>query len=164
MTTSHLTIDIAGAENWPKNIDSVIEKAVRAACAAKLSPLSTAVELSILLTDDASAQELNRQWRGKDAPTNVLSFPADSPTVPGLPRLLGDIVFARETVEREALAQSKSFEAHLMHLAVHGFLHLLGYDHEDATEAEEMEALEIEILATLTVANPYLELDAAAAE
>lgn len=162
MTTSQLTIDIAGAESWPKGVISVIETAVRAAYASEQDP--AAAELSVLLADDATVQELNRRWRGKDMPTNVLSFPADTPIVPGLPHLLGDIVFARETVEREAVAQSKSVEAHLMHLAVHGFLHLLGYDHEDATEAEEMEALEIEVLASLNVENPYLELDAAAAE
>ncbi len=164
MTASGLTIDIAEAADWPDGSARLIKRAVDAACGFESDRLDSPAELSVLLSDDDAVRALNRDWRGKDTPTNVLSFPADTPDLPGMPRLLGDIVLARETVVREAVAQNKTVEAHLMHLAVHGFLHLLGYDHETPSEAEEMEAREIEILATLDVANPYLETDAAAAE
>ncbi|MEQ9490156.1 MAG: rRNA maturation RNase YbeY [Alphaproteobacteria bacterium] len=164
MTASGLTIDIAGAEDWPDGSAGLVERAVTAALAIERDRLDGPAELSVLLSDDDAVQALNRDWRGKDKPTNVLSFPAGTPDLPGMPHLLGDIVFARETVEREAVAQNKTVEAHLMHLAVHGFLHLLGYDHETPSEAAEMEAREIGILATLDVANPYQEPDAAAAE
>jgi probable rRNA maturation factor len=113
-------------------------------------------ELSLLLTDDAHVRVLNRDWRGQDKPTNVLSFPsADEDDEPG--PLLGDVVVARETTAREAEAEGKSFEDHLSHLLVHGLLHLFGFDHEDDEEAEEMEALETEILAGLGVADPYAD-------
>ena len=114
-------------------------------------------ELAIVLTDDAAIRTLNRDWRGKDAPTNVLSFPAAAPSAPraGDARLLGDIVIAYETTAREAVAEGKPFAHHLAHLAVHGFLHLLGYDHETDAEAEAMEALEIAVLRRLGVPNPY---------
>lgn len=113
-------------------------------------------ELSILMTHDAVIQHLNEQWRDIDKPTNVLSFPA----VPGgrkgvLPPLIGDIVLAFETVNREAQLEGKSLEHHVMHLIVHGFLHLLGYDHENDLEALDMETLEIKILADLNVDDPY---------
>lgn len=120
----------------------------------------TTSELSIVFTDDASIRRLNAEWRGKDKATNVLSFPA-FPVAPGSPPgpLMGDIVIARETVEREALLEGKPFDHHLTHLIVHGFLHLLGYDHEDAEEAETMEALERRILARLAIADPYASSD-----
>ena len=113
-------------------------------------------ELSLLFTDDAHIRVLNRDWRGKDKPTNVLSFPAFE-TAPGdpLPPMLGDIALAFETVSSEAALESKPFEHHLTHLIVHGVLHLLGYDHEVAEEAEEMEALERRILARLAIPDPY---------
>lgn len=163
MDTPGLTIDIAGTDDWPDSIGSIIRKAVAAVCAHDDFLEDMPAELSVLLSDDETVKALNSEWRGKAKPTNVLSFPADTPSAPGMPRLLGDIVFARETVEREAAEQKKSVEAHLMHLTVHGFLHLLGYDHIDPSEAEEMEALEIEILARLGVANPYVEMETAAA-
>ncbi|MFO1072985.1 MAG: rRNA maturation RNase YbeY [Geminicoccaceae bacterium] len=113
-------------------------------------------ETSVLLADDARVRELNRDWRGKDAPTNVLSFPAeDEPPVPGVPALLGDVVLALETVRREALAEGKPLADHASHLLVHGTLHLLGYDHEVEAEAERMEAREVELLALLGIADPY---------
>lgn len=113
-------------------------------------------ELSVVLTDDASIRELNAGWRSKDKPTNVLSFPA-FPIRPGAAPgpLLGDIVIARETVEREAALEDKPFDHHLTHLIVHGFLHLLGYDHESPEEAETMEGLERRILAALAIPDPY---------
>jgi len=110
-------------------------------------------ELSIVLTDDDAIRKINAQWRGKDAPTNVLSFPAAP--VQGAPRLLGDIVIAFETTTREAKDEGKPFAHHLSHLAVHGFLHLLGYDHESDAQADDMERLERDILARLGVPDPY---------
>ncbi|CDZ35318.1 rRNA maturation RNase YbeY [Neorhizobium galegae] len=119
-----------------------------------------APELSLVFTDDAAIREINAEWRGKDKPTNVLSFPA-FPLEPGkMPGpMLGDIVIARETVEREAVDLDKSFEDHLTHLLVHGFLHLFGYDHMQTDEAERMEALETRILATLGLSDPYAGQD-----
>jgi probable rRNA maturation factor len=115
-------------------------------------------ELAIVLTDDSAIRALNRDWRGKDTATNVLSFPAPAspPAEGGHPRLLGDIVIAYETTAREAGAEARPFRHHLTHLAVHGFLHLLGHDHVADAEAEAMEALEIAVLARLDVPNPYL--------
>ncbi len=120
------------------------------------------LEVSLVFTDDAEQQSLNRDWRDKDRPTNVLSFPnMDEPgdlhpaAGESLPRLLGDVVLARETVLREAAEQGKSAADHTTHLLVHGLLHLLGQDHEEAAEAEAMEALEREILGALGIADPY---------
>ncbi|WP_193366683.1 rRNA maturation RNase YbeY [Pelagibius marinus] len=117
------------------------------------------LEISLVFTDDAEQRTLNRDWRDKDRPTNVLSFPnMDEPGDPhpeGLPRLLGDVVLARETVLREAGEQGKTPADHTTHLLVHGLLHLLGHDHEEACEAEAMEALEREILGALGIADPY---------
>ncbi|WPZ35593.1 rRNA maturation RNase YbeY [Thalassobaculum sp. OXR-137] len=112
------------------------------------------LEVSLLLTDDAEQRALNRDHRGKDSSTNVLSFPAGF-VPPAGPRPLGDISLALETVVREAAEQDKSVADHVSHLLVHGTLHLLGYDHGDDDEAEEMEALEREILAGLGIADPY---------
>ena len=140
--------------------EALARAAVEAAFAVAKNAPSEPVELSLLLSDDAAVQELNRAWRGKDKPTNVLSFPApEQPGVPG-PRHLGDIVLAYETVVREAAEEGKSLHDHVLHLIVHGTLHLLGYDHELEVEAEIMEGLEIEALARLGVANPYRDLAA----
>jgi probable rRNA maturation factor len=113
-------------------------------------------ELSIVLTDDAEQQELNREWRGIDKPTNVLSFPQIEPFGP-VSGILGDIVLARETLEREAEELQKPFHHHFTHLVVHGFLHILGYDHIEERDALEMESLETRILATLGIPDPYQE-------
>lgn len=115
-----------------------------------------AAELSILLTDDAQQRELNKEWRDKDSSTNVLSFPQIEPFGPVV-GLLGDITLARETLQREAADLGKSFEDHFTHLVVHGFLHILGYDHLTDAEAAEMEGLETRILAALGVDDPYAE-------
>jgi probable rRNA maturation factor len=117
-------------------------------------------ELSLVFADDETIQGINAEWRGKDKPTNVLSFPA-YPLTPGkMPGpMLGDIIIARETVEREAVELDKSFEDHLTHLMVHGFLHLFGYDHIETDDAEEMEALETRILAQLGLSDPYAGQD-----
>jgi probable rRNA maturation factor len=111
-------------------------------------------ELSIVLTDDAEQQGLNRDWRGIDKPTNVLSFPQIEPFGP-VTGILGDIVLARETLEREAAELDKPFTDHYTHLVVHGFLHILGYDHIDEAQALVMEGLETQILATLGIPDPY---------
>lgn len=113
-----------------------------------------ACELTIRLVDRDEGRELNHQYRGKDAATNVLSFPAELPEELGLP-LLGDIVMCAPLVAEEALAQGKSPEAHWAHLTIHGVLHLLGYDHQGAEEAAAMERLEIELLGSLGIGNPY---------
>ncbi len=131
----------------------------RAAEAAWQATGSGAAELSILLSDDVEIQALNRNYRGKNKPTNVLSFPAGDVGAAGRPRLLGDVVLALETVKREAAAQSKPLVNHLSHMTVHGVLHLLGHDHETETQATAMEALETEILRGLGIADPYAATD-----
>lgn len=114
----------------------------------------TPAELSIMLADDARIADLNRTYRGKDGPTNVLSFPAAE--MPGVDTpLLGDVALAHETIVREAEAQRKRFADHLLHLTVHGVLHLLGHDHENDADAEDMEALERRILEDFGIADPY---------
>jgi probable rRNA maturation factor len=112
-------------------------------------------EACVVLADDALVRGLNRDYRGKDAPTNVLSFPFENPPAEAGPRHLGDVVLALETVRAEADAQGIPPEHHLQHLVVHGLLHLLGFDHEADADAEIMERLEVEILATLGVPDPY---------
>ncbi len=116
------------------------------------------VIVDITLTDDPELRVLNRTYRGKDVPTNVLAFPAADPAEsppPGMPLLLGDVVLAFTTIRREAEAQDKPFADHLRHLVVHGVLHLLGYDHQTSTDAAVMEAREIAIMAELGVPDPY---------
>lgn len=144
-----LTEGIAGGP------EAVVEQAALAALAA-LEP--EPAELSVVLSDDAAVRVLNRDHRGKDAPTNVLSFPPAF-VPPAGPRPLGDVILALETVRREAAEQDKTAVDHLRHLVVHGVLHLCGYDHQTAAEAEEMEDLEREVLAGLGVADPYAESD-----
>ena len=131
---------------------SDIEAIAKRAVAQILTGLETPQlgELSIALVSDADIQVLNRDYRRKDKPTNVLSFPDDGPAP-----LLGDIVLALETITREAKEKSISLEHHVTHLIIHGFLHLQGYDHQTDETAAEMEALEIAALATLNIDNPY---------
>jgi len=112
-------------------------------------------ELSIRLVDESESAALNSTYRGKTGPTNVLSFPFDSP-IPMEPRLLGDLIVCVPVVEKEALEQNKMIDDHWAHLVVHGYLHLLGYDHIEQTEAEVMEKLEIDILQSLNITDPYL--------
>jgi probable rRNA maturation factor len=131
--------------------EQTIRNAVRQALAALNG--RTDAELAVLLTDDAAVQRLNATWRGLDKPTNVLSFPAaEAPDS----RHLGDIAIAFETTAREAKDEGKPLAHHVTHLAVHGFLHLVGYDHQSEAEAETMEQLERDILARLNVPDPYL--------
>lgn len=122
------------------------------------------IEICVVLTDDSEIHTLNRDYRGMDKPTNVLSFAnLDSDNAEeelaqeGLPFSLGDVIIAWDTIQREALEQNKEFLAHLRHMMVHGTLHLLGYDHMDDEEAAEMESLEIKILEKMNVENPYAD-------
>jgi probable rRNA maturation factor len=135
-----------------RNVKALLRRAITAAATAS----ATDGELAIVLTDDSAIRALNRDWRCKDTATNVLSFPArEAGQARGRPRMLGDIVIAYETTEREARAEHKPFAHHLAHLAVHGFLHLAGYDHAAEDEADAMETLEAAILARLDVPDPY---------
>lgn len=137
------------AEAWTgalPDAEAVVERAAQAALGAVQG------DIVVLLTDDAAVRELNGRFRDKDRPTNVLSFPAPENAFPHL----GDIVLAYGVCATEAEAQGKTLADHLSHLVVHGVLHLLGRDHEDDAEAEEMEAEERDILAQIGVADPYL--------
>ncbi len=136
--------------NDAKETEAVVRRAI-ARTAATLS-LEKA-EIAVVLTDDSTVRALNRRWRGLDRATNVLSFPVNHAA--GEPPLLGDIVLAYQTIAREARAQGKPFAHHLAHLAVHGYLHLVGYDHEDDKDAEQMEAAERKILRLLAIPDPY---------
>jgi probable rRNA maturation factor len=139
---------------------STVLKAVAAAAAALKQ---RDFELSVVLTGDNAIRALNRDWRGFDKPTNVLSFPSNpqpepnarKTTAPSQSPFIGDIVIAYETLAREAKAENKRFLHHLTHLTVHGFLHLMGYDHEVNREAEAMEQLERRVLAKLKIPDPY---------
>lgn len=121
---------------------------------AALEEVEQDCELSIRLVDEDESAELNYRYRGKNGPTNVLSFPFEAP-VALEPRLLGDLVICVPVVEKEAREQSKALNDHWAHMVVHGCLHLLGYDHIEEHEAEQMEALEIRILHSLNIINPY---------
>lgn len=152
------------AGDWTGQIpdaENLCERAVRASLAGVPEgvPPGGALEISVVLADDATIRTLNRDYRGRDAPTNVLSFAeadADMPAIPDAPAHLGDIVLALETLLGEAAAHAKRPADHLAHLTVHGVLHLLGYDHERGdADAAAMESLEIAVLAGLGVANPY---------
>jgi probable rRNA maturation factor len=148
------------APEWRKrvrNVEVVARRAARAAAAA--APVAGKSELCLVLADDSSVRRLNRQWRGKNKPTNVLSFPSgelmagEATTKTAKP--LGDVIIAFGVTTAEAAKQGKTLTAHLVHLIVHGVLHLLGYDHERDADAETMEALEIKILHRLGIADPY---------
>lgn len=120
--------------------------------------ISAPVEISVVLADDDFVQELNRTWRDVDAPTNVLAFPcSDDDGAPDAERLLGDVIIAFQTTQREAADLRLPLEHHFAHLIVHGVLHLLGYDHIDDAEAAIMEKMEIQALANLGIDNPYEE-------
>ena len=162
-----IRIEDAAWQGAVPSLEETVDAAVRAALAfvGLSGPL---FELSVLLTGDSAIAVLNQEWRGKTGPTNVLSFPGDSPpaigaengtTDDGVPVLLGDIVIAFETVMTEADAAGITIDNHLQHLVVHGVLHLLGYDHEIDKDAELMERCEIEILGTLGVSDPYAAAD-----
>lgn len=154
-----LDIDLlVEAGTWPDEevLQHLVERAAGATFAEIGAAWSGTSELSVVFSNDDSIRELNAGWRGKDKPTNVLSFPAFPISGGGsLPPMLGDIVLAAETVSREAELEQKPIENHISHLVIHGLLHLLGYDHETDAEAEEMEAAERAALARLAIPDPY---------
>lgn len=173
-----MTVEVAvGVESelWDglPEAERIVVRAAEAAWAGadrSLLPAGRPAEISVALADDALVHRLNRDYRGKDKPTNVLSFPlldhedGDEPgdetgmqEEDGAPILLGDVILAHETVAREAAEQGKTFEEHVVHLVVHGVLHLLGYDHETDEDADRMERLEARILEGLGVADPYAD-------
>lgn len=144
---------------WDRHpeMEAVAERALAQAAQHCDVKLLDGVEVSLLLVDDARMRVMNKEWREKDRPTNVLSFQSVPPERLASAPFLGDIVLACETVEREAREEGKSFDDHAAHLVVHGFLHLLGHDHMNDAEAEVMEALETRILAALGIADPYAD-------
>ena len=162
-----LEIDISADEEWDSSTDwsLLVRRAAEAAVAESAFPQLGAserpVELSVRLTGDEEVQALNSEWRGKDKPTNVLSFPMAEESelaaenVAGPELLLGDIILARGVCEREAEEKAIPVERHATHLLVHGTLHLLGYDHHEDDDAADMEAREVRALARLGIANPY---------
>jgi len=164
-TLPRIEMNIA-CQGWPaqQDLQQLAERSVAAAIKAAKIKLSPEAELSLMFGDDEAIKALNQQFRGINKPTNVLSFPGEeiSPgeepgLVPGL--VLGDIAFALQTLIREADLEGKLFDHHLCHLMIHGFLHLLGYDHQNDNEAEQMESLEIKALAALGIADPYASLE-----
>ena len=149
MAEPQLEVDILGNSPLWRGHEQILSEALAAAAAKE----GARGAVSLLLGDDASVAALNKQFRGKDGPTNVLSFPpAEGAAAPGF---LGDIALAAETVAMEAQFQGKRFEHHAAHLVVHGFLHLLGYDHEDSADAERMESRERAILLSIGIEDPY---------
>jgi probable rRNA maturation factor len=150
------------ADCWQAELDAeaVIHRAIATAAELVAADVGDS-ELAVMLTDDAGIRTLNNNWRGIDKPTNVLSFPALQPSgrrgPAEPPRMLGDLAIAYETTRREADEEQKPFDHHLSHLAIHGFLHLIGYDHEKDEPAETMEELEREILSQLGIPDPYAE-------
>ena len=147
---------VVNSDGWPDGLDAIADTAVHEALTQSKAKIAGVAEVTVVLTDDAEQQDLNKQWRGFDKSTNVLSFPQLEPFTPVV-GLVGDITLARETVEKEAAEMGITLEAHFTHLVVHGFLHLLGYDHIEEDEALQMEGLETQILATLGIADPYAD-------
>ena len=142
-------------DGWMRDLPDVNALAARCHAAAIRYAPETSGAAALLLTDADTIQSLNARFRGKDAPTNVLSFPAGDDHPPGDDRFLGDIAIALQTCRREAQSEEKALAHHLSHLIVHGLLHLVGYDHHDEDEALGMEHLETKILADIGVPNPY---------
>lgn len=157
-----LEIDLEAAWPSPPDWEDLALRAASAAAEAAPELANPRLSASLLFADDAEVHELNREWRGKDKPTNVLSFPMLEReellalATKGPPELLGDIALALETCAREAAEKGVPLEHHAAHLIVHGLLHLAGYDHETGPEdASAMEALEIKALALIGIADPY---------
>jgi probable rRNA maturation factor len=148
---------VEGEPRWRRALPArkLAREAVAAAAEAAGVKLARGAEMTVHLVNDAGIRELNKQWRGKDAATNVLSFPAAPADRLAGARLLGDVFVALETLTREAADEGKPLADHFRHLVAHGFLHLLGFDHENPAEAEAMERLEVQALARLGVGDPY---------
>jgi len=152
-----VTIDAADWLTALPEAETLVGQAADGALAVAAPDLRAAAELGVLLTDDAVSRQLNHRYRGRDQATNVLAFATGEDTVPAAqPLLLGDVVVALGVVLREAVEQHKRPADHLSHLIVHGILHLLGHDHQDDASAAVMEALEVEALARLGIADPYV--------
>jgi probable rRNA maturation factor len=151
MSDQHETVDI----QYAMAVDGIpSEDAIRQWVLQALPEENKEAELTVRIVDEAEITALNHQYRGKDGPTNVLSFPYEG--IPGVAsELLGDIVICAPVVASEAIAQDKPLDAHWAHIVVHGVLHLLGYDHQHDDHAHQMEAREAELLASLGYANPY---------
>ena len=149
---------------WDALVDAeaIAERALEAAVDLAAIPLLDGAEVGLLLSDDEHVKSVNQEWRSIDKATNVLSFPAVEVSKLARAPFLGDIIIAFETVEREARAEDKAFADHFAHLVVHGFLHLLGFDHINEKDAERMESLEISILARLDIPDPYADRPLAA--
>ena len=167
-----LSVETHAATPWPDALDWEVRAAEAVAAALAITPFAALadaaplVEVAVRLTDDTEVHALNRDFREKDRPTNVLSFPqVQADLLESLANsddgeiLLGDIVLARETCAREAAEKGVSLADHATHLIVHGALHLVGYDHMDDVSAAAMEALEVKALASLGIANPYADQD-----
>jgi probable rRNA maturation factor len=162
-----VTVDvILEAGDWGAlDLEDCASAAIATAAAAVPGIIAPGAEVSVAFTDNDHIRVLNRSYRDRDAPTNVLSFPAAPPVAGRYGPLLGDIVVARETIGREAADQGLTIHDHVTHLIVHGFLHLLGYDHLEEADATTMEQLETAILARLGVADPYAgEIEGGAAD
>ena len=142
-------------ERWNESLPQPVDALASQAVAAAMNAAGRIGTVEILFTNDAEMRELNRQWRKIDKPTDVLSFPSGGPEIPGQPLFLGDIALGFETAFHDAEAMNRPFEAHLSHLVIHGFLHLVGYDHIEAEDAAVMEPLEAKILASLGWPDPY---------
>jgi len=149
--------DWAGEIEDRARLDQLAEGAVQTTIARAQPSLAPGAEAAIVFSDDAHIRALNRRFRQKDAPTNVLSFPAGAPLAGRYGPLLGDVVLAFETVAAEAADKGVPFDDYVSHMIVHGFLHLLGYDHETEQEAVVMERLETAIMKDLGMADPYAE-------
>ena len=147
-----IDLDLRLSESAWSTLISDLEAVCQTALNAGAAQVSAGGEVSVLLTDNAEIQTLNKQWRGKDKPTDVLSFPADPMDAP----FLGDIAIALSVTQSDAAARNLTLPQHLSHLLIHGLLHLLGHDHKDDTEAAEMERLEIVALASLGWPDPYM--------
>ena len=153
-----ILIDISAKKIWQKEEINLVRN-VLFSCYASLS-LKEYLELSVRLTDDKEIMDLNKTYRNKNSPTNVLSFCSQKNKYDKLGfQILGDLVISRDTVIKELAGTEKTFEQHISHLTVHGFLHLLGYIHEDDNEAKTMENLETEILKKLNIPDPYLGIN-----
>lgn len=148
---------VASSPRWRAALAarSLARETIAVAAAESGVALARGAELCVHLADDAQIRELNARWRGLDKPTNVLSFPAAAADEIGRARLLGDVVLAFETLAREAADEGKPLADHYRHLVAHGFLHLIGFDHENDADAARMEAIETRILERLGVADPY---------
>lgn len=160
-TAATLTVDFSlQSGSWPdqSELATLLDTVMGSASAHCPFDMPNGAEVSVVFCDDANIQILNNEFRDEDKPTNVLSFASnDGLELKSWSPLLGDIILAQETIEREASDQSKTFTDHLTHLLVHGFLHLVGYDHMNDEDAEVMENMERKILASLNIADPYLE-------